>query len=123
MASLTQTASHPASKLREWLYLDLALLGALVPGYLFAKHIAAAGVSQILPLAFANTVSAALTADLLISSLAFWILAAREMDRLGTGKGKLPLFMLLNVCIGLSAALPAFMWWREHQLKRAAERL
>ena len=121
MASLTHSLPEKKanSKLREWLYLDLALVGTVIPGWLFYQGIAAHGAGKLLPLAFANQIGTALTADLLISSLAFWILAAREMDRLGSGKGKLPLFMALNLLIGLSCSLPAFMWWRERQIARS----
>ncbi|MEZ0370944.1 MAG: DUF2834 domain-containing protein [Candidatus Sericytochromatia bacterium] len=123
MATITQSATASKSRLREWLYLDLALVGTAVPIWLFGRYILTEDFSLIhfLAQAFANGASTLLTVDLLMSSVIFWILAAREMDRLETGKGKLPLFALINLCIGLSSALPAFMWWRERRLNRENE--
>jgi hypothetical protein len=119
MATITQSA--PAkSRIREWLYLDLALVGTAVPLWLIGRYVINEGFSlgAFLNQAFANGTSTILTVDILMSSVAFMILAAQEMDRLKTGKGKLPLFIALNVFVGLSSALPAFMWWRERQLNK-----
>lgn len=132
MASLTDTApntapkigSKPKSSLRQWLYLDLAIVGTALPLWIFARYLSSGDITpaRFISDAFANGVAALLTTDVLISSVAFWFLAAHEMSKMGTGKGKLPLFMVLNLGIGLSSALPAFMWWRERQLsKHAAE--
>lgn len=127
MASFTDTASNtvpktgskPKSSFREWLYLDLAIAGTAVPIWLFARYLSSESVtfSKFIADLFANGAATLVTADVLMSSLAFWFLAAHEMNRMGTGKGKLPLFMVLNCFIGLSSALPAFMWWRERQLR------
>lgn len=124
MASLTDTVPTIRSKfktrLRELLYLDLAIVGTAVPIWLFSRYLTAEtfSLTQFFADAFANGVSTLFTVDVIIASVAFWFLAAQEMTRLGTGKSKLPIFMLMNVCLGLCSGLPAFMWWRERQLNK-----
>ncbi len=124
MASLTDTVPTIRSKfktrLRELLYLDLALVGTVVPIWLFSRYLMAEpfSLNQFFADAFANSVATLFTVDVIIASVAFWFLAAQEMTRLGTGKGKLPIFMLMNICLGLCSGLPAFMWWRERQLHK-----
>jgi hypothetical protein len=95
------------------LYLILAILGAVVPYLFFVQHFIAQGLSpgSFLVAPFANPVAGGFTADLLISSFVFWIFMfyRRRQD-----KGPNPLiFILLNLLIGLSCALPAYLYARE----------
>lgn len=91
------------------IYLVLAVIGAIVPYAFFIQHFAANGVS--LPVfiadAFANGSAGGFTADVLISSTVFWIYMFRDKG------GPNPTgFIGLNLFIGLSCALPAYLWWR-----------
>ncbi|MBT8084177.1 MAG: DUF2834 domain-containing protein [Woeseia sp.] len=98
------------------LYLILALLGAIVPFVFFIQHIHAVGFGLadfIAPL-FATGPSAGFTADLLISSLVFWIAILHERRR--NNGPPIFLFVILNLCIGLSCALPAWLYARESRL-------
>ncbi len=86
-------------------YLALAIVGAAVP-YLFffffaREHgLALGGFVQAV---FANNAASMFAADLLISSAVFWLFMT-------TRRGPKPwLFVFLNLFIGLSCALPAYL--------------
>lgn len=95
----------------KYLYLVLAILGAALPYVFFMQHIGVAGVgiSTFVAQGFANPVAAGFTTDLLISSLVFWIymFSSREASP------KPWAFIVINLFIGLSCALPAYLYWRE----------
>ena len=98
------------------LYLGLALVGAVVPYIFFFAHIGAEGLGldAMLSAMFANAMAGGLTADLLLSSVVFWIwLVHSETKRAWV-------FVALNLCIGLSCALPAYLYARERERASAA---
>ena len=88
------------------LYLGLAIVGAVVPYVFFGNFVLAEGLSLVLfvEALFVNGAAGGFTADLLISSAVFWsyMLSRKEP--------KLWLFVLLNLTIGLSCALPAYLY-------------
>ena len=91
-------------------YLILAIAGAVVPYLFFFGHFSAEGVDLggFLRAVFANGAAGGFTADLLISSLVFWIYMFTATE------GPKPwLFIVLNLTIGLSCALPAYLYGRE----------
>jgi hypothetical protein len=91
-------------------YLVAAVVGAIVPVLFFAGVFhggAAITVSGFVPDIFANSGAGGLTADLFISSFVFWLIIFN--DKLGP---KPWLFIVLNLCIGLSCALPAYLYAR-----------
>jgi hypothetical protein len=103
-------------------YLALAVLGALVPYVFFADFLRAQSPTTALPAflsaLFANGAVGGFTADILIASLVFWTWMAqdlRERARAG-GAGadarRMWPFVVLNLGIGLSCALPAYLWAR-----------
>ena len=94
------------------LYLLLAVIGAVVPVIFFIGWIQLHGfdLNRFLMDAFVNDASSGLTADLLISSLVFWV-AAFELWRRDQGPIPWP-FILANLCIGLSFALPLYLFVR-----------
>ncbi len=95
------------------IYLTLAILGAIVPYLFFFQFIRAEGLN--LPLfiesLFVNGAAGGFSTDLLFTSFVFWLfmfLQARESN------GPKPyLFIFLNLTIGLSCALPAYLYARE----------
>lgn len=91
-------------------YLLLAIVGAVVPYYFFVQHMSLAGfgLQDFMAASFANPVASGFTSDLLISSFIFWI-AMFQRRKSGKGPGPL-LFILLNLLIGLSCALPAYLY-------------
>ncbi|MGH2607291.1 MAG: DUF2834 domain-containing protein [Anaerolineales bacterium] len=95
------------------LYLGLAALGGVVPYALLAQFLAAErfSVPRLLSASFVNGAAGAFTADLLIASFIFWIYMFRERSR---NQGPRPLlFIALNLVVGLSCALPAYLYVRE----------
>lgn len=91
------------------LYLALAILGAVVPYLFFGQFFAAGGgLGDFIAALFANPAAGGFTADLLIASLVFWI--AMFTQRSKGGPPAWP-FILLNLTIGLSCALPGYLWW------------
>lgn len=96
---------------RATVYLVLAILGAVIPVVFFLSFAMAEGINLIgfVKALFVNGAAGGFTADLLISSFAFWVyMFSKKND------GPKPLvFILLNCCIGLSCALPAYLWMAE----------
>ena len=91
-------------------YLVLAIAGAVVPYYFFIQHfrIAGFGLPDFIAALFVNGAASGFTADLLISSLVFWL---AMFQRRGAGKGPNPaIFVAINLLVGLSCALPAYLY-------------
>lgn len=91
-------------------YLVLAIAGAVIPYVFFIEHFRAAGFGLLdfISALFVTAPAAGFTSDLLISSLVFWVAILQRRSR---GKGPNPaLFIVLNVSIGLSCALPAYLY-------------
>ena len=95
-------------------YLALAFAGAIVPYIYLVQHFTDVGfgIGDFTSAVFANPAAGGFTADLLISSCVFWI---AMFSRFGHGKGPKPLlFVVLNLTIGLSCALPAYLYANEN---------
>jgi hypothetical protein len=87
-------------------YLVLAIVGTVVPYVFFIDHFSTAGfgLPAFIAGGFANGAAGGFTADVLISSVAFWVYL---------GAHKVPnrwVYMLLNIGIGLSCALPLYLY-------------
>ena len=97
-------------------FLALTALGTALPLLFFVDWFAAAGLSPMsfLAAAFANHAAAGLVTDLVVSSLVFWVyLASRKTPRLW-------LFVVLNLAIGLSCALPYYLYTQARANERRA---
>lgn len=94
-------------------YLVLAVLGAIAPYFFFFQFFSSEGViiSGFVSALFANGATSGFTADLLITSLVFWIAMFHQRSK-GRGPNPIP-FIALNLLIGLSCALPAYLFTRE----------
>lgn len=91
-------------------YLLLAILGAVIPIVFFSSFAADQGIDlfAFVEALFVNGAAGGFTADLLISSFVFWIYMFSNQN-----DGPKPwAFIALNLCIGLSCALPAYLWAR-----------
>lgn len=96
-------------------YLVLAIVGAVIPYLFFGQFILGEGVNlpQFVSALFANPAASGFTSDLLITSAVFWLLMFSE-QRKGSRTGLNPLiFVGLNLAIGLSCALPAYLYAKE----------
>ncbi len=101
------------------LYLLLTIVGAVLPYAFFIQHFSSEGVSLagFASALFANPAAGGFTADLLFTSVVFWIFIFQQRSR---EKGPRPiLFIVLNLLIGLSCAFPAYLYARERREKAA----
>jgi hypothetical protein len=101
------------------IYLIAAILGAVVPYYFFFQFTQANGVDIVgfISAVFANGAAGGFSADLFISSFVFWVFMFQQMK---TQQGPKPwLFIVFNLAIGLSCALPAYLYVRETQTSAA----
>lgn len=97
-------------------YLALAIIGAVVPYVFFIEHFALAGpgLDAFVGGLFANGAAGGFSADLLISSLVFWVyLINRKVERTWV-------YMLVNLTIGLSCALPLYLYMTTRSSTSAA---
>jgi len=88
-------------------YLVLAIVGAIAPYLFFVNFGLTLGLDLMgfLTALFANGASGGFTVDLLISSVVFWVFMINRQS------GPKPhWFIVLNLTIGLSCALPAYLW-------------
>ena len=96
------------------IYLTLAVLGAAAPYFFFLHFFAVEGLGgDFLGALFVNGAAGGFSVDLLLTSLVFWIFLVPEARRVGVGKPWL--FVVINLLIGLSCALPLFLWARERK--------
>lgn len=101
-------------------YLILAIIGAILPYAFFIQHFSSEGISLsgFVSALFASPAAGGFTADLLFTSIVFWIFMIQQRSR---DKGPNPiLFILLNLLIGLSCAFPAYLYARERKSTEAA---
>lgn len=101
-------------------YLILCVAGVLLPYWQFLPWLAANGINLPLFLAelFANRISAFFGMDVLVSAAALMVFVRTAQPRL-TGVARwLPLIAVL--CVGVSLALPLFLYLREGNLRRTA---
>jgi hypothetical protein len=103
---------------RQQLYLILALLGFVGPYYFFISFLAVHGfdAKAFLQQLFGTRISAFFAADLIISCLVFVVFLRQESPRLAIPRRWL--YLLALVTVGLSLALPLFLYARESKLER-----
>ena len=93
------------------LYLLLTVVGTLIPVVLFLEHFDAHGADPVLFLrsGFATLVASALTADLFIASAVFWAWIFSRHGARDGAPNPWP-FVALNLLVGLSCALPLYLY-------------
>src|SRR6476646_173037 len=105
----------------KWVYLALCVLGTVLPYWQFAPWILQHGpnLQLLAPQLFANRVSAFFGMDVLVSAATLIIFLANEGRRAAGARGRwAPLLALLAV--GVSLALPLFLYMRESATEPAA---
>jgi hypothetical protein len=95
----------------------LAVIGLLFPYWFFFQFFKANGfqLGLLLQQALINPVSIAFTVDLILSIVVFWFYLFAEANRLQMKNAWL--YVLASLTIGLSFALPLFLYFRERQLE------
>ena len=94
-------------------FLGLTIAGAVIPYLFFFDFISQHGVDFPLFISslFVNGAAGGFSVDLLISSLVFWLFMFSERKNAISPS---PVgFIVLNLTIGLSCALPAYLYVRE----------
>ena len=104
------------------LYLVGAVLGFVLPYAFFIPWLLDNGlnISLFVQNLFANQAAAMFTVDLLVSSFVLWIFIFSEGRKLGMRN--LWVYVVCNLLVGLSFALPLFLYVRERQLESASSR-
>ena len=100
------------------IYLVLAILGFALPYSQLIPFFIDNGfdLSLFWSQLFANRISTDFAFDLLVSSLVFWIFLYKEGKRINLKS--LWVYVVLNLIIGLSFALPLFLLMRSRHLDR-----
>ena len=98
-------------------YLMLAVIGLLVPYWFFFEFFKANGfqLGLLLQQALINPVSIAFTVDLILSIVVFWFYLFAEANKLQMKNSWV--YLLALFLVGLSFALPLFLYFRERQLE------
>jgi hypothetical protein len=98
------------------LYLLAAILGAVLPLSQFIPFLRTHGLDLKLffALLFSNNASAFFAMDVIVSSFVLWIFVLSEGRRLGMMR--LWLYVVCNLAVGVSLALPLFLLFRQRAL-------
>jgi len=102
---------------RKNIYLTLALIGLLAPYCFLFKFLNANGFDLALMVQqlFASNISTFFAVDLVISIIVFWIYMVMEANYLKMKNWWL--YVLASLTVGLSFALPLFLYFRERRLE------
>ena len=100
----------------QWLYLVAAILGAILPLSQLIPFLAAYGldIPLLFKQLFANHISAFFGLDVIVSSFVLWLFVFSEGRR--RGMRNLWLYVICNLAVGVSLALPLFLFFRERRL-------
>ncbi len=104
----------------QWLYLVAAILGTILPLSQFIPFLAAYGfdIPLFFKQLFQNNVSAFFGMDVIMSSVVLWLFVFSEGRRLRMRN--LWLYVICNLAVGVSLALPLFLFFRERKLNAEA---
>ena len=102
--------------MKKNIYLVLVLLGLLIPYYFLFTFLGSNGlnISLLVQQLFANNISTFFAVDLVISIIVFWIYMFAEANELQMKNSWL--YILASLLVGLSFALPLFLYFRERKL-------
>lgn len=100
----------------QWLYLIAAILGTILPLSQFFPFLAAYGFDMPLFFRqlFQTPVSGFFGMDVIVSSFVLWLFVFSEGRR--CGMKNLWLYVVCNLAVGVSLALPLFLFFRERKL-------
>ncbi|MBV9384881.1 MAG: DUF2834 domain-containing protein [Chroococcidiopsidaceae cyanobacterium CP_BM_ER_R8_30] len=119
MLKLTNVPAKNSLISTKPLYLFLATAGLLVPWFWLLQDPAALLAPAVFfQRAFANNIATDLTTDLLISVFAFFCFVWIELKRLEVSRLWIFVYIALTFGVGLSFALPFFLYRREQILER-----
>jgi hypothetical protein len=98
-------------------YLVAAILGAVLPVSQLIPFLKEHGLNLKLffTFLFSNSVSGFFGMDVIVSSVVLWIFVFSEGSRLGMRR--LWVYVMCNLMVGVSLALPLFLLFRERALE------
>jgi hypothetical protein len=106
--------------MKKTIYLVGAIVGTVLPYYFLVQFLLQYGFD--LPLfvqqLFANPIATMFAVDLFISCFVFWVFLYAEGRRLEMAN--LWVYVVLNLTVGLSLALPLFLYFREGRMAQGA---
>jgi hypothetical protein len=102
--------------MRKNIYLSVALIGLFVPYYFLFQFLRANGfdIPLLIEQLFANQISTFFAVDLIISIVIFWMYMIPEANQLQMKNSWL--YILASLTVGLSFALPLFLYFREKKI-------
>ena len=102
---------------RKTVYLVLAVLGLILPYWFFFQFLNTNGLnfSLLIQQLFANDISTFFAIDLILSTIVFWIFIVADANKYQMKNGWL--YILASLIVGLSFALPLFLYFRERRLE------
>jgi len=117
-----KTEREFSAKLMKILYLLAAILGAALPLSQLIPFLKTHGLNLTLffALLFSNNVSGFFGMDVVVSSVVLWIFVFSEGRRLGMRH--LWIYVVCNLIVGVSLALPLFLLFRERALDLNTQR-
>ncbi len=99
---------------RKTVYLILAIIGFIAPYYFFLQ-LRTFDLGELFQLFSASKILGGIAMDLLVSVMVFWFFMFTEARRLDM---KNPwVYLLATLLVGLSFALPLFLYFRERRLE------
>jgi hypothetical protein len=100
----------------QWLYLGVAVLGAALPLSQLVPFLATNGfdVPLLFRQLFATHAAAFFGLDVVVSSVALWLFVFSEGRR--RRMKNLWVYVVCNLAVGVSLALPLFLFFRERSL-------
>ncbi len=105
----------------KWLYLIAAILGTILPLSQLIPFLIAHGLDMPLffQQLFQNHVSGFFGMDVIVSSLVLWLFVFSEGRR--RRMSNLWLYVVCNLAVGVSLALPLFLFFRERKINAGSE--
>jgi hypothetical protein len=114
MLKSTNVSTTNSFNAMKSIYLLFAIGGAIAPWFwLIQDPTALLSPTLFLQKTFANNISTAFANDLVISAIAFFCFAWMELKRLKVSQLWMLVYIGLTFGIGLSCALPFFLYRRE----------
>lgn len=101
----------------QWLFLGAAILGTVLPLRFLVPFVINHGLNLTLffQQLLQNNVSAFFGMDVIVSSVVLWLFVFSEGRR--QKMGKLWVYVICNLVVGVSLALPLFLFFRERKIQ------
>lgn len=115
MDSLSHQIANGRRSIMQWLYLAVAIAGGILPLSQLVPFLVSHGFDMHLFFRqlFENHISAFFGMDVIVSSFVLWLFVFSEGRR--RGMRRLWVYVACNLTVGVSLALPLFLFFRERK--------